>query len=322
MGVAFYIAPLINALIRMGTETEKERLFLAFTHPNMIVPSTKRGEKGLTETVCTQTIRNCSNAKSRQTREKERATELLDMQIIEKDMLDNKIFVLNVDDLNISNTLTGLCAMGVAAKYKKPVLLGRITPDGKYFKGSIRNKDGSPLKSFRKFLLSSGLMEFVEGHDNAAGYSIPVNNIKKLQEYAEKELINVDFGEGSYDVDFIFKDKDNIAEAVLDLTKGERLWGQGCPEPLIAVENMIVDFNSITLMGANKDTVKIINNGVSYLKFKDKDFVEKINEIQKSEKKMIISLVGTCNLNTWGGKKEPQIFITDMEIKTIDFSDF
>jgi single-stranded-DNA-specific exonuclease len=54
--------------------------------------------------------------------------------------------------------------MGVAAKYKKPVLLGRMTPDGKYLKGSIRNKDGGALRNLKTFLLNSGLMEYVEGH--------------------------------------------------------------------------------------------------------------------------------------------------------------
>lgn len=46
IGVAFYITPLINALIRVGSQIEKERLFQAFITPNLEVPSTKRGEKG------------------------------------------------------------------------------------------------------------------------------------------------------------------------------------------------------------------------------------------------------------------------------------
>jgi single-stranded-DNA-specific exonuclease len=48
--VAFYITPLINALIRVGNFQEKERLFLSFISPDIEVPSTKRGEKGLQET--------------------------------------------------------------------------------------------------------------------------------------------------------------------------------------------------------------------------------------------------------------------------------
>ena len=65
IGVAFYITPLINALIRVGSPLEKERLFEAFITPDILVPSTKRGEKGQQETICTQAARNCINAKSR-----------------------------------------------------------------------------------------------------------------------------------------------------------------------------------------------------------------------------------------------------------------
>ena len=163
IGVAFYITPLINALIRVGSPLEKERLFEAFITPDILVPSTKRGEKGQQETICTQAARNCINAKSRQTRERDKAADLLDIQILNNNLNDNKILILDAGDLNVSNNLTGLCAMGVAAKYKKPVLLGRITPDGKEMKGSIRNKDGSPLKDLKSFLMNSGLMSYVEG---------------------------------------------------------------------------------------------------------------------------------------------------------------
>lgn len=63
-------------------------------------------------------------------------------------------------------------------------------------------------------------------------------------------------------------------------------------------------------MGAGKDTVKIIKNGVSYMKFKAKDFIEdlkKYNDIK-------LEVVGRANLNYWGGRVTPQIFIDDYEI--------
>ena len=75
---------------------------------------------------------------------------------------DNKIIILNADDMDIPYTLTGLCAMGVSANYKKPVMLGRLSKDG-YLRGSIRGRGESELKDFRRFLLDSGYMEFVEG---------------------------------------------------------------------------------------------------------------------------------------------------------------
>jgi single-stranded DNA-specific DHH superfamily exonuclease len=47
-------------------------------------------------------------------------------------------------------------------------------------RGSIRNFDTSPLKDFKEFLMSSGMMIYVAGHANAAGFSIPTSCLDKL----------------------------------------------------------------------------------------------------------------------------------------------
>lgn len=161
--IAFYIVPLINAMIRVGSNHEKEKMFLAFVDGNKEVESTKRGHKeGEKEMLATQSARECSNMRNKQNREKERALDLLDIQIMENCLDENKILILNADELEVDNTLTGLCAMGVANKYKKPVLLGRTNENGD-FKGSIRNIAGTELKDLRQFLLDSSLMNYVQG---------------------------------------------------------------------------------------------------------------------------------------------------------------
>ena len=45
---------------------------------------------------------------------------------VEKNSLnDNKIIIIPVEDDSIDTTLTGLIAMQLVSKYKKPVLVGR-----------------------------------------------------------------------------------------------------------------------------------------------------------------------------------------------------
>lgn len=316
IGVAFYITPLINALIRIGSQLEKERLFQAFITPYEKVSSTKRGEKGQEEFIVTQAVRNCVNAKSRQTRERDKAAELLDIQIMENCLDENKILILNADELDVSTTLTGLCAMGVAAKYKKPVMLGRITPDGKYLKGSMRNKDGSPLRDFKKFVTDSELISFAEGHANACGFAVPVSNIQKLLNYANEKLAIFDFNEGSYDVDFIIKNNSvNLEELITDLCRGTKYYGQGNPEPVIAVEGININANDIQVIGSNADTVKFIYGGITYIKFKAKDLIEKF---RKFNGRILVNVVGRGNLNRWGGRITPQIMIDDIEIKSLE----
>ena len=319
INAAFYIAPLVNALIRVGSSKEKELLFQSFIKGKDIVPSTKRGHKGETETIAEQSARNCYNARNRQNKEKEKALELLDIQISNDCLDDNKILILNADDIDVSNTLTGLCAMGVAAKYKKPVLLGRVNKEG-YLKGSMRGRGESELKDFRSFLLSSGYMDYVEGHNNAAGFAIKESDISKLYDYANKELANINFNEGFYEADFIVNGNCSyLNEMIFDLWKGKNIYGQNCPEPIIITQNLTIRPDNIKIIGAYKDTVKITFNNTTFMKFKAKELIE---QLQSYPGGFIATIVGRPSVNSWNGIETPQILIEDIEINKIDNNTF
>ena len=69
--IAFYISPLINAVTRVGTMSEKEVMFLAFVEPKRELASTKRGAKqGDIEIACKQFARIAGNIRNRQNKEK------------------------------------------------------------------------------------------------------------------------------------------------------------------------------------------------------------------------------------------------------------
>lgn len=319
INAAFYIAPLVNALIRVGSPKEKELLFQSFIKGKEIVPSTKRGHKGEFETIAEQSARNCYNARSRQNKEKEKALELLDIQISNDCLDDNKILILNADDIDVSNTLTGLCAMGVAAKYKKPVLLGRVNKDG-YLKGSMRGRGESELKDFRSFLLESGYMDYVEGHNNAAGFAIKESDIPKLYQYANKKLKDINFNEGFYEADFIINGNCSyLNEMIFDLWKGKNIYGQNCPEPIIVTQNLTIRPDNIKIIGAYKDTIKITFNNTTFMKFKAKDLIE---QLQNYSSGFIATIVGRPSVNSWNGTETPQILIEDIEINQIDNNTF
>lgn len=319
INAAFYIAPLVNALIRVGSPKEKELLFQSFIKGKEIVPSTKRGHKGEFETIAEQSARNCYNARSRQNKEKEKALELLDIQISNDCLDDNKILILNADDIDVSNTLTGLCAMGVAAKYKKPVLLGRVNKDG-YLKGSMRGRGESELKDFRSFLLESGYMDYVEGHNNAAGFAIKESDIPKLYQYANKKLEDINFNEGFYEADFIINGNCSyLNEMIFDLWKGKNIYGQNCPEPIIVTQNLTIRPDNIKIIGAYKDTIKITFNNTTFMKFKAKDLIE---QLQNYSGGFIATIVGRPSVNSWNGVETPQILIEDIEINQIDNNTF
>lgn len=318
--VAFYVTPLINALIRVGSQSEKEQLFRGFIDGDTMIESTKRGAKGEMETVAEQATRNCVNARSRQNREKDKAIELLDIQISNSCLDENKILILNADELSVSNNLTGLIAMGIAAKYKKPTMLGRISPDG-YLKGSIRGREESELKDFKGFLKDSGYMDFVEGHANAAGFSIKESDIDRLCSYANDELTNIDFNEGFYEADFVIQGNySEITNLVVDIGSQSKLWGQTSNEPVIIIENITIPKAQIQTIGSKKDTVKFVFNGMTYMIFKAQDIIDKIFKTPGDT--LNITCAGRANINTWGNRVTPQIYIDSIDLKESTLYDF
>ena len=321
IGVAFYIVPLINALIRVGSDIEKERLFYAFIDHTTLIPSNKRGHKpGDMETYSEQMLRACTNAKSRQDKAKEKAVELLGIQISNNCLDDNKILILNSNDLDVPTTLTGLCAMAVAAKYKKPVILGKLCADG-VLRGSIRGREESELKDFKGFLTESGLTEFVEGHANAAGTAITQNNISRLIEYANDKLANVNFNEGFYEADFIVQGNCSyLGKMIEELDEGRDLYGQNNKEPVMVVENVPLDPTKIDVVGSRKDTLRFSFNGVTYIKFRATELIDELR--MYGDTHLNLTIAGKANMNYWGGRGTPQILIDEIEVRESGENDF
>ena len=96
--VAFYIVPLVNGMIRVGTMAEKERLFLAFIDGNRMIESGKRGAKGTMERVAVEAARECANAKARQDKTKLAAVEKLEQKIFKYDLLENRVLFVRLDE--------------------------------------------------------------------------------------------------------------------------------------------------------------------------------------------------------------------------------
>ena len=310
--VAFYITPLINAMIRAGLQEEKERCFMAFIDGHQLVPSQKRGAKGTFEEVAIESARECTNARAKQNRILDKAVEQLEIKIHKYNLLENKILFIRLEeDDQFPPELNGLVAMKLSAKYKKPTIVARLNDEGE-IKGSSRGLNESELTSFKNFRDESGYFTFTAGHDNACGIGIMDKNLSAFHSYANNALANVDFGESWYEVNFerIAADSD-IQDLIYDIAAHEDLWGQGCPEPLIHIKDINLTKKDIQVMGKNQDTVKITKFGIAYMKFHAKDFIEELGKYDEVK----LEVVGRANLNEWGGTYTPQIFISNYQIE-------
>ena len=252
IGIAFYVVPLVNAITRIGSQEEKMLLFKSMLdwEAYNLVPSTKRGCSGQTETIVEQAIRTCTNVKSRQTRVQDNAVNMLEAIIADEGLLEHKILIFQLDSsLGITPELRGLIANKFMAKYQRPVLMLSLTPyeEGMMWAGSARGYEKSKLTDFRQFCRDSGLTIACEGHPNAFGFSINQDKMEQFIEWSDEALKDIEFSP-SYKVDFIYQSSTINPQDILDIGSMKTLWGQNINEALIAVENVHVTKEMVTLM--------------------------------------------------------------------------
>lgn len=314
IGIAFYIAPLINAVVRVGTMEERDQLFAAMIDrlADEEVPSTKRGCKGEFETLKVQMTRTIKNVKNRQTREQDKFLESLLPQITSESLEESPIIVLDTKG-KIGKNLNGLIANKIANKYQRPtIVLGRYE-DKPY--GSARNYVTPGIPDLKDFVKTSGFVEMAEGHGNAFGIGFEsMDKVKDLRAYAAKEVSTEDM-EVSYKVDYCFNANDqNMVEILKDIASMENYWGTGMPQPLIAIKNIVISENDVILMSPGKNpTLKLKTGSVDCIKFRS-SITEYESFAPTSDGKLLkINVVGTCSLNEWQGNVTVQLLIKDIE---------
>ena len=311
--VGFYIAPYINAVARVGTQEETLLLAESMLEYRAYeqIPSTKRGCSGQTESRVEQACRTANNVRNRQNKARDVSTEFVDKLIETNNLLDNKILVVQAPKANgLDTNITGLIGNQTSAKYQHPVLiLNERNHDGEiWWEGSARGLSDSELTNFKEFLINTGLVEYAEGHPNAFGVGIKDQNIQKFIEFTNEKLKDIDF-RPIYWVDFIYKSDTLNPNTILTIGQYNYLWGQQLDKPKIAIEDINITPNNVQVMKG--PSLKFTINGIEYIKFKAAE-----EEIKLFQDNAIvnITIVGECDINTWGGVERPQIIIVDYEV--------
>ena len=320
--VQFYVTPILNSMIRVGSAEDKDLLFRAFIETDEVFKYKKRGEtEESDEDIYTRAARLCYNAKNRQGKDVQKGVDAIDELIKEKEIYKDKVMFINVSDI-LGETLTGLVAIKIAEKYNRPCLLLRrqkVREDGSlYYGGSCRNFDNSPIESLKDFLDSTGTFEFVQGHDNAAGISIPRENVTKSIELCNERLADVDF-QKCFNVDFDMECDDLSVAFIKAIDEMKDIFGQGIKEPLVHIKNIPIWSDNFFVMGKKLNSWKIINDeGYAFVKFNvdvDKDEVlQRYNSNLDREEDYslgVIDVVGTVSINNYNNILTPQIIIKD-----------
>jgi single-stranded DNA-specific DHH superfamily exonuclease len=142
------------------------------------------------------------------------------------------------------------------SKYNKPtILLRNYTTDKiKEYRGSIRSKPVEGMPSFKDALEGITGVDFVAGHDNAAGIGINQDAIAEFKSHLYSILDDLDFNSNLYIVDLISDyDKLNIENA--RVMGRDDIWGHGVDKPQVVINNAPID--KYELMGKEQEHLKI-----------------------------------------------------------------
>ena len=317
--VAFYIAPVINGVIRSGAPEDKQMVFRALTEENSTEVFNHEWRGKITpENLYQHAVRLAANAKSRQDSAKKKSFEWLCGEIRANGYDKDNIVIATLDakqSTKVSANVTGLIAMELVKEFNKPCLVLRETEFNgkKVYGGSGRNGNFYGLPSLLDFLHESKLVEYAEGHANAHGTFIEPDKIQPLRDYANRTLNPQIFDDKVFEVDYWFHTGEIIdKEMLFAFASCGDIWGNGLPRPIFAF-----DFNfsgaDIQVMGASGDSVKIKKDGVDFVAFKDAELVKKLKSINNGH----AQIVGAPSLNEWMGRQSIQIMIDDIEIEDI-----
>lgn len=323
IGVAFYIAPVINGVIRSGDEYDKKMVFRAMIEedPDEIFVHEWRG-KTTNEDLFQHAARLALNAKGRQDSAKKKSFEWLCSKIEENGWQNDNIIIATMDtkeSAKVSANVTGLIAMELAKHYNRPCLVLRETEfEGRtMYGGSGRNGNFFGFDNLLEFLRESGLVYYVEGHANAHGVFIEPEKIQLLRNYANAKINPQIFDDTVFEVDYWFHTGEPIDRDMLyEFASYDALYGNSIPQPKFAF-----DFNfkntDVRFMGKNGTSVKITVDKVSFVIFSDSN----LTALLQTKNFAHAQIIGRPQLNEWMGNVSVQVIVDDIEIKDVFSTD-
>lgn len=343
--IQWYITPILNGMIRIGSQEEKELLFRAFIEQDEFFEYKKRATKDkpsetIQESICDRAARLCKNAKNRQDKQKEKSVETI-AEIAQAIPFDDKVVMIDTSDI-LDNGLTGVVAIKIAEMFNKPcILLNKFLKNegekvkydhatGKFvmsdaktkimYGGSARNIDNSPIESLKDVVNSTNIFEFGKGHANAFGVNLDLKKKDEAINAMNHILKDVEY-DSTYRVDFILDVEDVSVKLITDLGRFEDIICQGIEEPMIAIENISLTKDCFEIFGKNEDTISFMIDEIKYIQFKCKEGNPLYDWIQNAwdeNDSVTFNIVGKPSINEYNGVRIPQIIIEDVVVISSD----
>lgn len=327
--IQWYITPVINAIIRIGSIEEKELVFRAFIEEDEFFEYKKRATKNNTaqtiqESIYDRAARFCKNSKQRQDKLRDKGLEKLSNQAKKfcKNSDETKILLVDATDV-LHEGLTGVVAIKMAENFNKPVILlkrHRNERGEEVYGGSARNMNNSPIENLKDVINSTNVIKG-QGHANAFGIvDLPIDKKEEATRILNDILKDVEY-DATYLVDYIFDIYEVDVNTIMQLSVFDNIICQGIEEPKIAVENIKLSRSEFEIFGKKEDIISFTYNGIKYVQFKCKEGNQIYDFLQNAwddNETVTFNIVGKPSINEYNGIRTPQVIILDNDIISTD----
>lgn len=327
--IQWYITPIINAIIRIGSIEEKELVFRAFIEEDEFFEYKKRATKNspaqtIQESIYDRAARFCKNSKQRQDKLRDKGLEKLSNQAKKfcKNHDETKILLVDATDV-LHEGLTGVVAIKMAENFNKPVILlkrHRNERGEEVYGGSARNMNNSPIENLKDVINSTNVIKG-QGHANAFGIvDLPIDKKEEATRILNDILKDVEY-DATYLVDYIFDIYEVDVNTIMQLSVFDNIICQGIEEPKIAVENIKLSRSEFEIFGKKEDIISFTYNGIKYVQFKCKEgnqIYEFLQNAWDDNETVTFNIVGKPSINEYNGIRTPQVIILDNDIISTD----
>lgn len=312
--VAWYLCPSVNCIIRGGSAEDLDDLFKAFINSNETRVDTIRGKGDVEISIQDYIMRRYAKLKRLQDKEVSKSVDLLSEQVEKYNLNKSEIMVIDGRCIK-DNTYNRVVVNKLSDKYKKhAMLLTNVKHKNNILGGSVSGCSNKDIVNLRQWCIDSNLFIFSAGHPMAFGCQISEQNVQKLY-----NLINTIPSEDilTYLVDSVYNDTTLNSTIIKTIASFSDFWGNEVDEPLFAIEDIIVPKDKVFIMGKTKTTLKIIHNGIDFIKFRSSE--DEYNDIMKNDTNKF-TMVGRFKVNNYNNVDYPQVIIENYKFEKSESS--
>ena len=253
---------------------------------------------------------------NRLNQERQRIVEEITKEAME--MVDPDHFgVLIVHHEDWNEGVLGIVASKLVKKFDRPAIVLKLNKETNELKGSARSIPAFDL--FAHCMEVRHLFHKFGGHAQAAGMTIPVENIDELQHSLDR-MIRESLTEDDFKQELVICGElkvSDINETMIGEINRLAPYGIGNPKPIFKITEVPIDKRQI---GSKMNHLKlqfqhdgVILDGIGF------SMGELFHHISPNTP---LETVGELGINEWNGNRKPQIMIQDMRIDEWQLFDF